>query len=110
MSAWKVSQASTLPNQVFKALTRIDSGSSFVTLLIAARSVRGTPRKCSMTNILHMPAMTWETSALQKAEAGLTQDMLMPFVPAPGDAVMVLPCCNSYPMVIASSDRSLAAG
>ena len=53
MSAWKVSQDSTLPNQVFRALTRMDSGSTSVTLWIAARSVKGTPRNRSMTNILH---------------------------------------------------------
>ena len=56
MSAWKVSQASTLPNQVFRALTKTDSGSTSVTLLMAARSVKGTPRNRSMTSILHSGA------------------------------------------------------
>jgi hypothetical protein len=69
MSAWKVSQASTLPNQVFRAFTSTDSGSTSVTLLMAARSVNGTPRKRSMTSILQRNAFAADILAIQMVSA-----------------------------------------
>ena len=70
MSAWKVSQASTLPNQVFSAFTSTDSGSTSVTLLMAARSVNGTPRNRSMTSILQRNAFAANVLAIQMVFAG----------------------------------------
>ena len=55
MSAWKVSAASTLPNQALSAFTSTCSGSARVTLRIAARSVSGTPRSRSITSNLPRP-------------------------------------------------------
>ena len=52
-SAWNLRQATTLPNQAFRAPIRMSSGSlTLLTALIAARSVRGTPSSLSMTSIL----------------------------------------------------------
>lgn len=52
-SAWNVSHPRTLPNQVFKAVMSVCSGSR-VMLLMDAKSVRGTP--CSLSMVSNLQA------------------------------------------------------